>query len=183
MSVVVTCHHMTTRRVNSQSAKDLNVCYRISPKADIKAEDQVQKYQGYSLLRSLRTTHAYSDTHRDNSIGFGWYFGHFYKINCIKRNIMCTVDSVSSYLLQEHHQSPRTWKATHLFTVCCLFTRSSVCYFQTLSPLPGSGIFGDAICMCLFVCLLVSAGIISLGTINMSDDAGKPSWSMRALLD
>ncbi len=136
MSIVVTCHHMTTRRVNSQSAKDLNVCYRISPKADIKAEDQVQKYQGYSLLRSLRTTHAYSDTHRDNSIGFGWYFGHFYKINCIKRNIMCTVDSVSSYLLQEHHQSPRTWKATHLFTVCCLFTRSSVCYFQTLFLTP-----------------------------------------------
>ncbi len=54
---------MTTRRVNSHSAKDLNVSYLISPKADIKAEDQVQKYQGYTLLRSLRTTLAYSDTH------------------------------------------------------------------------------------------------------------------------
>ncbi len=158
MSVVVTCHHMTTRRVNSQSAKDLNVCYRISPKADIKAEDQVQKYQGYSLLRSLRTTHAYSDTHRDNSIGFGWYFGHFYKINCIKRNIMCTVDS--SFLLSAAGTPPEPEDMESNTSIyCMLFVYSFICLLFSDSVSHPCQAVGYLVmlsaCVCLFVYLLV----------------------------
>lgn len=177
MSIVVTCHHMTTRRVNSHSAKDLNVCYLISPKADIKAEDQVQKYENHPCI--LR------HTHRDNYIGFGLYFGHFSKINCIKRNIVYSGLNFLSSLLQEHHQSPGTWKTTHLFTVCCLFTRSSVCYFQTmfLTPARQWDIWWCYlhVSVCLFTCLYWHNILRDCKQDQRRWE--KPLWSMKALLD
>lgn len=167
---------MTTRRVNSHSAKDLNVCYLISPKADIKAADQVQKYHGCTLLRSLRTTHAYSDTHIQTSKLDLVVFSSFslnkqYKKRRITYGRLCFL----SPLLQEYHQSPETWKTTHLFTVICLLVHLFVIFRLCFSLPPGNGVFGDgdAICVCLFACLLVCARIMSFGAANKTNNAGK----------
>lgn len=88
---------------------------------------------------------------------------------------MCTVDSVPSLLCCRNTTRARGQGKQHIYLlyVVCLLVHLFVIFRLCFSPLPGSGIFGDAICMCLFVCLLVCAGIMSLGTINKTDDAGK----------
>lgn len=153
---------MTIRRVNSHSAKDLNVCNHISPKADIKAADQVQKYLGCTLLRSLRTTHAYSDTHIQTSTLDLVVFSSF-SLNkqYIKRGILHTADSVSSLLCCRNTTRARRHEKQHIYLL--LFVYSFVCLLFSDTVSHSRQAMGYSVmvmlsaCVCLLVYLFVLA--------------------------